>query len=166
MGKGVVAEKPNVIGTAVFADMRSVDVIEKEIKVTCVKMPPLLTAALGSVSVDVSTVTAIAPAVTGPMVKPDIVTVNATAAGMLAPAVVITTDVAVVALHVPVRLATLLCPEVIVGVVVAKNAEGYVRVMVLPGLSKDEGVKPSVTGTFVLAAMRSDDAMPNEIALT
>ena len=50
------------------------------------------------------------------MVKPDIVTVNAAAAGMLAPAVVITTDVAVVALHVPVRLAMLLLPAETAGV--------------------------------------------------
>ena len=76
-------------------------------------------------SVDVCTVTATLPAVTGPMVKPLIVTVNAAAAGMVAPAVVMTIDVAVVEPHVPVRLAMLLLPAVTVGVTnAAKNPEG------------------------------------------
>ena len=64
------------------------------------------------------------PAVTDPIVKPEIVTVNAAEAGMVAPAVVMTSDVAVVALHAPVRPAMLLLPDKTVGVVVAKKAEG------------------------------------------
>jgi hypothetical protein len=59
------------------------------------------------------------------MVKPLIVTVNAAAAGMVAPAVVMTIDVAVVEPQVPVRLAMLLLPAVTVGVTnSAKNPEG------------------------------------------
>ena len=124
IGTGVVAEKPNVISTADFPDIRSLEEMENETKVTCVKMPPLLTAALGNVSADVSTVMPTPPAVTDPIVKPEIVTVNAAEAGMVAPAVVMTSDVAVVALHAPVRLAILLLPDKTVGVVVAKKAEG------------------------------------------
>ena len=76
-------------------------------------------------SADVCTVTATLPAVTSPMVKPLIVTVNAAAAGMVAPAVVMTIDVAVVEPQVPVRLAMLLLPAVMVGVTnSAKNPEG------------------------------------------
>ena len=64
--------------------------------------------------------------------KPEIVTTNA-AAGMSAPDVVMTTEVAVVALHVPVSPATLLLPAATVGVMDgAKKPEGYVSVMVPP----------------------------------
>ena len=72
------------------------------------------------------------PSVNAPMVKPDNVITNADG-GMAAPAVVMTTDVAVVALHVPVSPATLLLPAATVGVTSgAKKPEGYVSVMVPP----------------------------------
>ncbi len=87
--------------------------------------------------------------------KPEIVTTKASA-GMAAPAVVMTTDVAVVALHVPVSPATLLLPVVTVGVMDgAKKPEGYVRVMVPPAGMGLAAVNPSVTGTDILPSMRS-----------
>ena len=166
IGKEVEAEKLNVIGTPVRLAIRSLEAIENETNVTCVNIPPLLTATLGSVSADVSKYTLTLAAVTPPMTKPEIVTVNAEAAGMEAPAVVITREVAVVALHVPVKLTMLLIPAVIVGVVGAKKAVGYVSVIVLPGLSNVEGVKPSVAGTLDFAAIRSDDVNENVTAVT
>ena len=39
-------------------------------------------------------------------------------------------------------------------------------VMVPPGLIGEVGENPTVTGTLVLPAMRSDDAMPKETCLT
>ena len=88
------------------------------------------------------------------MVKPVIVTTNADA-GMTAPAVVMTTEVAVVALHVPVSPATLLLPAVIVGVMDgAKKLEGKLSVIVPPEGMEFAGVKPSVMGTDDLPAMR------------
>jgi hypothetical protein len=59
-----------------------------------------------------------------PIVNPLIVTVNADAP-IVAPDVVITTDVAVVGLHVTVSPATLLAPDATLGVIdEAKKAEG------------------------------------------
>jgi hypothetical protein len=90
--------------------------------------------------------------------KPEIVTTNA-AAGMSAPAVVMTTEVAVVALHVPVSPATLLLPAATVGVMDgAKKPEGYVSVMVPPAGTRDPGIKCKVTGTIVFPAFRPEDA--------
>ncbi len=87
--------------------------------------------------------------------KPDIVTTKA-AAGITAPAVVMTTDVAVVAPHVPVSPATLLLPAATVGVMDgAKKPEGYVSVMVPPAGTGFDAVNPSVTGTDVWPALRS-----------
>ena len=82
---------------------------------------------------DVSTVTC-APAVGYPNVNPFNVTVNADEDGIAAPAVVMTTEVAVVALHVAFKPATLLLPAATIGVTDgAKKPEGYVSVMVPPG---------------------------------
>ena len=68
--------------------------------------------------------TEMAPAVTAPMVKPEIVTVIEDA-GKAAPAVVMMMYEAAVALHVPVSPATLLLPAAIVGVMDgAKKAGG------------------------------------------
>ena len=78
-----------------------------------------------AVSEDVCTFTPTAPAVTAPIRKPDIVTTKATA-GIAAAAVVMTTELAPVAPHVPVSPATLLVP--------ANIAEG-----VTPGAKKAEG---------------------------
>jgi hypothetical protein len=64
------------------------------------------------------------PAVTLPIVKPDIVTVNGKA-GIAAPNVETTMNGAVVLLDVPVRPGTLLLPASILGVTDgAKNPEG------------------------------------------
>jgi hypothetical protein len=77
------------------------------------------------VSADVFTDTApTAPLVAAPIVNPLIVTVNAEAP-IVAPDVVITTDVAVVGLHVTVSPATLLAPDATPGVIdEAKKPEG------------------------------------------
>ena len=81
------------------------------------------------------------------LTKPEIVTTQA-AAGMTAPAVVMTTEVALVVLHVPVSPATLLLPAATVGVMDgAKKPEGYVSVMLPPEGMGSKGVKPSVAGT-------------------
>ena len=80
-----------------------------------VNMPPDSKAADAVVSNEVATLTPTPPAVAAPMVKPLNVTVNADAP-MLAPDVVMTTAVEVVAPHVAVRPATLLAPTVKVGV--------------------------------------------------
>ena len=93
--------------------------------------------------------------------KPEIVTTKA-AAGMTAPAVVMTTEVALVVLHVPVSPATLLLPAATVGVTDArKKPDGYVSVMASPGGTAFNGVNPIVTGTLLFPAFRSDEAMEN-----
>ena len=95
------------------------------------------------------------------MVKPVIVMTSADA-GMTAPAVVMTTDVALVVLHAPVSPATLLLPAATVGVMDgAKKPEGYVSVMVLPGSTRVCCVKLNVTGTPIFPAFRSEDAIVN-----
>ena len=89
------------------------------------------------------------------LTKPEIVTTKA-AAGMTAPAVVMTTEVALVVLHVPVSPATLLLPAATVGVMDgAKKPEGYVSVMLPPEGMGFDRVNPSVTGTDALPAFRS-----------
>ena len=101
------------------------------------------------------------PAVNPPMVKPVIVMTSADA-GMTAPAVVMTTDVALVVLHVPVSPATLLLPAATVGVMDgAKKPEGYVSVMVLPGGAGVFGEKFNVTETPIFPAFRSEGAIVN-----
>ena len=68
-----------------------------------------------------------------PILNPLIVTTNTADAEIAAPAVVITTEVFVVALHVAVSPGTLLLPAATVGVTFgAKKPEGYVSVMVPP----------------------------------
>ncbi len=81
------------------------------------------TAAETAVSSDVCTVTATAPAVALPITKPASVTTNEEA-GTAAPAVVMITDVLVVAAHVPEKPATLLLPAGTVGVDTAKKEVG------------------------------------------
>ena len=105
---------------------------------------------------DVCTVTCRPPAVGYPNVNPFNVTVNADEDGIAAPAVVMTTEVAVVALHVAFKPATLLPPAATMGVTDgAKKPEGYVSVMVPPAGTRFAAVKPTVTGTDVLPALRS-----------
>ena len=109
MGTAVVRVKPTVTGTAARAAMRSVDCTTNETEDTCPTMAPDATAADTAVSADVATVTSTEPAVTAPSVKPPTV-ITMAEAGIAAAAVVITADVAVVALHVPVSAAMLLAP--------------------------------------------------------
>ena len=124
-------------------------------------MLPEATAVDGSKSVEVCTDTPTSPPVKPPMVKPVMVITTADG-GMIAPAVVMTTDVALVALHVPVSPATLLLPAATLGVTdAAKKPEGYVSVIVAPGGTAFNGVNPSVTGTPAFPAFLSDEAMEN-----
>ena len=96
-----------------------------------------------------------------PIVNPDIVTTNVDAE-IAAPAVVITTEVLVVALHVAVSPGTLLLPAATVGVTFwAKKPEGYVSVMVPPAGTTFDVVNPSVTGTPVLPVLRWDAVIIN-----
>ena len=86
-------------------------------------MLPEDTATEAAVSADVASVTPTVPAVTPPMTKPGSVMTNDDA-GTVAPAELTTTDVLVVAAHVPVKPATLLLPGCTVGVDTAKNPAG------------------------------------------
>ena len=168
MGRAVVTVKPTVTGTAALPAMRSADAIVNDRPVTWVNIPPDDTAVEAATSVDVCTVTATAPAVTAPMVKPLIVTEKLAAAGIAAAPVVKTTEVAPVAPHVPVRAATLLLPaDIAVGITpVAKNAVGNETVTV-PALGiAVTGVKLSVTGTAALPAMRSFEEIENSTEFT
>ena len=114
-GRGVVGVNTSVKGTDDFPATRSDDAMTKDTCITCVNMPPDVTKGDVNVSNEVATLTPTPPAVAAPMVKPLNVTVNADAP-MLAPDVVMTTAVEVVAPHVAVRPATLLAPTVKVGV--------------------------------------------------
>ena len=97
-------------------------------------MLPDSTAADASVSDDVCTVTCGPPAFVFPIVNPLNVKVQADNDAMAAPAVVMTTEVAVVAPQVVVNPATLLLPAETNGVTdCAKKESGYVSVMVPPG---------------------------------
>jgi hypothetical protein len=86
---------------------------------------------------------------------------------MLVPAVVMTTDKGLMALHIPERPATLLLPAAIVGVEnEAKKDDGYVRVIWSPTWSKLEGVKLNVRAAFVFSAKRSAAEIPNTTDVT
>ena len=96
------------------------------------------------------------PAVKAPKVRPTIVKTKTDDDGIAAAAVVMTTEVAVVALHVAVKPATLLPPTATAGVTDGmKKPEGYVSVMVPPGGTVFNTVNPTVTGTDILPALRS-----------
>ena len=84
---------------------------------------------------------------------------------MIVPAVVITMEVEAVAPHITVSATTV---EVIAEGVTdgLKKAAGYVTVIVEPMGTAVVGVKPTVTGTDVLNAMRSNAAMTNDTAVT
>ena len=123
-------------------------------------MLPDSTAADASVSDDVCTVTCGPPAFVFPIVNPLNVKVQADNDAMAAPAVVMTTEVAVVAPQVAVKPATLLPPTGTTGVTDgAKKPEGYVSVMVPPAGTAFKGVNPSVAGTATFPAFRSVEAM-------
>ncbi len=108
IGNDVVAAKPKVTGTEVRLATRSFEAIENETNVTLVSMAPDDTATLDEVSADVVMNTPTLPAVAPPIVKPDIVIVTkenviAVPAGIVAPAVVRTNDVAELVLEVNVN---------------------------------------------------------------
>ena len=130
-------------------------------------MLPDSTAADASVSDDVCTVTCAPPAFVFPNRNPLKVRVKCDIDGITAPAVVMTTEVAVVAPQVAVKPATLLPPTDTTGVTDgAKKPEGYVSVMVPPGLipPNTEGVKPSVASTAVFPSLSSETGMEKEIS--
>ena len=148
---------PRMTGTDDLPALRSLAEMLKYTSEMGRNIPPECTAADGSTSVEVCTVTPRLPLVNPPMVNPANVMANAEG-GMTPPAVVMTTDVVVVALHEPVSPATLLLPAATVGVMDgAKKPEGYVSVMVPPEGMGFKGVKPSVTGTDDLPDFRSLD---------
>ncbi len=91
-----------------------------------------------------------------PNTNPLIVKVKADSDAMAAPAVVMITEVAVVAPQVAVKPATLLPPAETTGVTDGKKKpEGYVSVMVPPTGTGFNAVNPIVTGTAVFPAFRS-----------
>ena len=103
-----------------------------------------------------------------PIVSPLSVNVNAEAP-IVAPDVVMTTDVAVVAPHVAVSPATLLAPAATAGVTDgAKKPEGYVSVMVPPTPTDPPTVvvNEKVAEAPVLPATRSDAAISKEGLVT
>ena len=104
--------------------------------------------------------------VSDPMVKPRIVTVN-NAAPIVAPDVVITTDVALVAPHVAVNPAKLLAPSDTLGAIdEAKKPAGYNRVKVPPEGIGVAGVKVNVTVTHTLDITRSVVSIAKETSFT
>jgi hypothetical protein len=130
-------------------------------------MLPDSTAADASVSDDVCTVTCGPPAVMFPNRSPLKVKVKYDIDGIAAPAVVMTTDVAVVAPQVAAKPATLLLPTETTGVTDGmKKESAYVSVMVPPAGTAFKGVNPSVTATAVFPAFRSKGAMENESAIS
>ena len=121
-GRGVVGLKERVTGTEALPAMWSDEAMTNDTDVICPIMLPESTAKLATGLEDVRTFTPVAPAVTAPIMIPEIVTVN-TDVPIVAPDVVITNDVAVVAPHVAVSPATLL--DATVGVTDgAKKPEG------------------------------------------
>ncbi len=121
-----------------------------------------------AVSEDVCTHMPILSAAHCPIVKPDSVRVNAEVP-TTAPEVVITNDVAVVALQFAERRETLLAAAERVGFTcIAKKLAGYMRVMEPPeaqGMGV-VGVNDSVTRTDDLCAILSKEAMSNDVAAT
>ena len=123
-GRGVVGVKERVTGTEALPAMRSDEAMSNNTDVICPTMLPDATAKLAKVSEDVRTLTPAPPAVTAPNVIPLMLIVK-TVVPIVAPDVVITNDVAVVAPHVAVSPATLLAPDATVGVTDgAKKPEG------------------------------------------
>ena len=84
-----------------------------------------------------------------------------------APEVVITNDVAVVALQFAERRETLLAAAKTVGFTcIAKKLAGYMRVMEPPEGMGVVGVNDSVTRTDDLCAILSEEAISNDVAVT
>ena len=124
------------------------------------RMGPDETGEDGDASDEVCTVTATEPGVEAPIVRPLMVTLNVVLAPMVAPAVVSTTAVVLVAPHVMLRPDKLLAPAATTGVMEgAKKLDGYVRVMRPPGGSSLSAVKVMVAATLALVAVRSEGAI-------
>ena len=129
-GIGFNGMKPIVTRTHIFPALRSKVDIANDGFMSCTKIDPDSTGNCSSSKGVFNDMRP--PAATCPMEKPVMVTKN-TDAEIAAPAVVITTEVFVVALHVAVSPGTLLLPAATVGVTFgAKKPEGYVSVMVPP----------------------------------
>ena len=108
---------------------------------------------------DVCTVTAIAPGVAAPMVKPLIVTVNtAVEALMAAPDVVSTSAMLLAAPRAMLRPGTLLSLKEATGATEdAMKLEGYVRVMMPPERKTEVTGKHAIVGVALACpAMRSE----------
>jgi hypothetical protein len=165
-GIGAAAVKLKVTGTEVLPATRSDEAIENVTEVTCKEISPDATAVDATVSDDVCTTTPTAPGVAAPIMSPLIVKVNADAP-IVAPDVVITTDVAEVAPQVAVSPATLLAPGATVGVTDdAKKPEGYVSVMVPPEGTGVAAVKATVMATHGFKTTRSEELIKKDTAYT
>ncbi len=124
----------NVAETPDLPETRSASATANATEPTAPPMAPdaISTEAIASVLVRIAT--AIELGVASPIVNPLMVTANASAALMVAPEVVKTTDVMVVVELVMPNPGTLLASAVTTGVTNrAKKLGGYVRVMVPPG---------------------------------
>ncbi len=131
-GMTVYAIKAKVKGTKDFPTTRSEEAMMKDTDETAEKIPPDDNA-FESKHTFICNLTPTEPFVGGPIVKPLMVMVTNADGAIVAPDVVITTAVAEVAPHVAVKPATLLAPEVTVGVTdEAKKLEGYTSVKKLP----------------------------------
>ncbi len=160
-GTAVVGVKERVMGTDDLPTIRSEDAMVKDTDDTPVKMLPDETA-LADGHKRYRRLTPTEPAVSGPIVKPAMVTVTTADAAMAAPEVVITTAVLEVAPHVAVKPATLLAPKPTVGTTEdAKKFVGYERVKVLPDATRPVGENTSVTATDSLPAILPEAAIPN-----
>jgi hypothetical protein len=151
----------NVAAAPVFPATLSEAAIENEAFCTCPPIFPELTLEEAQKSFEVFTLTAIAPAVAAPMVKPLIVTVNAAEELMVAPDVLNTIEELLAAPNTMFKPDTLLAPAATTGAVLgvtegAKKLGGYVRVKAAGGGSGEYSRKDSVIDTFVLPSNRSD----------
>jgi hypothetical protein len=109
---------------------------------------------------DVCTLMPIEPGVAAPIVKPLIVTVNTVVFPMVAPNIVSTTAVLLVAPHVTFRPTTLLAPAATTVVTNgAKKLGGYVRAKMPPDGMDTSGKNANVTETLPFPAIRSNADM-------
>ena len=165
-GTGDAGVKPSVTGTHDKRATRSDAATEKDTDVTDEEMNPDATGVDATVSEDVLTMIPIASGVADPIVKPLMVTENAVFS-IVAPDVVTTMEVAVVALHVAVSPATLVAPGAIVGVTPGtKKPEGYMSVMVPPPGIERNGVNPNVIVAGETPVMRFNEGMIKKTEFT
>jgi hypothetical protein len=158
--------KLRITETAYFETIRLFKLMPNDNKLICPKIGPDERGAEGTISADVSKVTATAPEVDCPIRKPSTVRVKADA-GISAPAVVTTKEFKEQGLHCAVKPKTLLDPTGTVGVTdIAKKPIGYLIVIVPPGGTTLNGVKPMVRFTGDLSAMRSEVKIANDPEVT